>query len=98
MPIQRRVPKRGFNNIFKKRYQVVNLLKIVDIKTDEITPEILVENNVIRSSAKLVKILGTGELKKSMKVYADAFSASASKCIETAGGQAVIRQPYKKQV
>jgi large subunit ribosomal protein L15 len=97
MPLQRRIPKRGFNNIFKKHYQVVNLLKIADLQKEEITPEILVEYNLIKNSGKPVKILGTGELKKSIKVTADAFSSSAGKCIEAAGGQAVIRQPYKKQ-
>jgi large subunit ribosomal protein L15 len=97
MPIQRRVPKRGFNNsAFKKQYQVVNLVQLAIVKSDEITPDILVQNNIIKSSAKLIKILGTGELKRSLKITADAFSASASKSIETAGGQAVVRQPNKK--
>jgi large subunit ribosomal protein L15 len=97
MPIQRRVPKRGFTNIFKKYYQIVNLSQINNINLAEVTPEILVQNNIIKSSDKLIKILGTGELKKSVKITADAFSASASKSIETAGGEAIIRQTLKKK-
>jgi large subunit ribosomal protein L15 len=97
MPIQRRVPKRGFTNIFKKYYQIVNLSQINNINLAEVTPEILVQNNIIKSSDKLIKILGTGELKKSVKVTADAFSASASKSIETAGGEVIIRQTQKKK-
>jgi large subunit ribosomal protein L15 len=97
MPIQRRVPKRGFTNIFKKYYQLVSLSQIDKINLAEITPEILVQNNVIKRSDKLVKILGTGELKKSVKVYADAFSDSASKVIVGAGGEAIIRQSQKKK-
>jgi large subunit ribosomal protein L15 len=97
MPIQRRVPKRGFTNIFKKYYQLVNLSQINKINLAEITPEILVQNNVIKRSDKLIKILGTGELKKSVKVYADAFSDSASKGIVSAGGEAILRQSQKKK-
>jgi large subunit ribosomal protein L15 len=97
MPIQRRVPKRGFNNIFKKYYQIVNLSQIGKIDLAEITPEILVKNNVVKSSDKLIKVLGTGELKKPVKVYADAFSASATKVITGSGGEAIVRQAQKKK-
>ena len=97
MPIQRRVPKRGFNNIFKKNYQIVNLTQINNLNVSEITPEVLVKNNIVKSSEKLIKVLGTGELTKSVKITADAFSTSASKSIETAGGEAIKRQPQKKQ-
>jgi large subunit ribosomal protein L15 len=96
MPLQRRVPKRGFTNVSKKQFQVVNLFRVAELKSDEITPEILVQNNIIKSSSKLVKILGSGELKRSLKITADAFSASASKSIETAGGQVIVRQSNKK--
>jgi large subunit ribosomal protein L15 len=97
MPIQRRVPKRGFNNIFKKYYQIVSLSQINKIDLAEITPEILEKNNVIKSSDKLIKVLGTGELKKPVKVYADAFSVSAGKVITGAGGEAIVRQAQKKK-
>jgi large subunit ribosomal protein L15 len=97
MPIQRRVPKRGFTNVFKKYYQIVSLSQINKIDLAEITPEILVQKNIIKSSGKLIKVLGTGELKKSVKVYADAFSASASKGIASAGGEAIVRQIQKKK-
>jgi large subunit ribosomal protein L15 len=96
MPIQRRVPKRGFNSAFKKYYQVVNLSQIANIEIQEITPEVLVERNIIKSSNKLVKILGRGVLDKPVKIVADAFSVSASKGIQGAGGEAVIRQINKK--
>lgn len=97
MPIQRRVPKRGFTNFFKKYYQTVNLNQLNNINVTDITPEVLVQNEVIKKSDKLIKILGTGELKRSVKVTADAFSGTASKCIETAGGEVIIRQPKIKQ-
>jgi len=92
MPLQRRVPKRGFNNIFKKYYQIVQISQIVNINADEITPEILVQNNIIKNSRKLIKILGKDEMKKPVKVIADAFSDSAAKSIKSAGGETVVRQ------
>lgn len=97
MPIQRRIPKRGFNNIFKKYYQIVNLTQISSLDLAEITPEVLAKNNLVKSSDKLIKVLGTGELKKSVRVYADSFSASASKIIAGAGGEAIVRQAQKKK-
>ncbi|MFH0975525.1 MAG: 50S ribosomal protein L15 [Spirochaetota bacterium] len=96
MPLQRRVPKRGFNSAFKKNYQVVNLSQIINIEIQEITPEVLVKLKIIKSSNKLVKILGKGVLNKPVKIVADAFSASASKMIQGIGGEAVLRQANKK--
>ena len=95
MPLQRRVPKRGFNNIFKKYFQLVNLSDLEKIDTPEITPELLSEKNVIDNPKKLVKVLGTGEIKKAVKITADAFSASAKKGIEAVGGEAIVRQKSK---
>jgi large subunit ribosomal protein L15 len=93
MPLQRRIPKRGFNNaIFRKYYQIVNVSQINKIDTNEINPEILFKNGLIKDITKLIKILGNGEIQKSMKVIADSFSASASEKIKKAGGEAVLRQ------
>lgn len=92
MPLQRRVPKRGFTNIFKIEYQVVSLgrlQKLVDDKklTDSnINPAVLFKNKVISKGAAPYKILGDGELKSSLNVEAHAYSASAKEKIEAAGG------------
>ena len=92
MPLQRRIPKRGFNNIHKIYYQVVNVQEFANISSSEINPEILAENRIIRKSKDLVKILGRGELNKPVKVIADAFSVTAIEIITKAGGEAIIRK------
>ncbi len=92
MPLQRRIPKRGFNNIFKKYYQIVNVEQIDKLDSSEINPEILFNKGLIEDSKKLIKILGNGEFKKSVKVIADSFSASAFEKIKNAGGEAIIRK------
>lgn len=96
MPLQRRLPKFGFNNRFRTEYRAVNLSRIsrlleegvIDSST-EITPEVLVDAGVARKS-DLVKILGGGELSEGLTVKAHAFSGSAKKKIEAAGGTATI--------
>lgn len=92
MPLQRRVPKFGFINPFRKEYKGVNLDMIQDLidrkKVEEISPEVLAENGIV-SKNELVKILGRGELKAKIEVKAHAFSGSAKKAIEAAGGTAV---------
>lgn len=92
MPLQRRIPKRGFTNIFKKFYQIVNIEQIEKLDAAEINPELLFKKGLIEDTSKLVKILGNGEFKKSVKVIADSFSASAFEKIKNAGGEAVIRK------
>jgi len=92
MPLQRRIPKRGFNNIFKKFYQIVNIEQIEKLDAAEINPELLFKKGLIEDSSMLVKVLGNGEFKKSVKVIADSFSASAFEKIKNAGGEAVIRK------
>ncbi len=92
MPLQRRVPKFGFKNINRKEYAGVNLDKLqelVDSKKikDTVTTEILVENGVVGKN-DLVKILGRGELKASLKVTVHKFTATAKAAIEAAGGEA----------
>lgn len=84
MPLVRRVPKRGFTNIFKSSYQVVNLTRLADLE-GEITPEVLSDNGLVRSG-HLVKILGDGEVSKALTIRAHKFSASAKAKIEAAGG------------
>lgn len=93
MPLQRRVPKFGFNNINRKEYQGINLDKLqelVDNKVikDVVTFEDLVENGLAGKN-ELVKILGRGELKASLKVSVHKFTATAKAAIEAAGGEAI---------
>jgi large subunit ribosomal protein L15 len=91
MPIQRRLPKRGFNNPFRKTYQVVNLSDISRVgKAGSLDPEKMVELGLIRSPKKPVKILGKGELSFAVTVSAHAFSAKARQVIEAAGGKAEV--------
>ena len=90
MPILRRIPKRGFNSMFRKEFEIVNVDKLnkFDAGT-EITPEKLKAEGMV-SDVKLVKILGAGDLKKSLTVKAAAFSKSATDKIKAAGGKAEI--------
>lgn len=93
MPLQRRVPKFGFNNINRVEYVGINLdtlQTLVDngVVTDTLDIETLIDNR-ITSKNSLVKILGRGELKTKLKVTAHKFSASAKAAIEAAGGEAV---------
>ena len=93
MPLQRRVPKFGFTNINRKDYKGINLAKLqelVDNKviSTEVTLETLVENGLVGKN-DLVKILGNGELKASLKVSVHKFTASAKAAIESAGGEAI---------
>ena len=91
MPLARRLPKRGFHNIFGTTYAPVNVsaLERFDNGT-EVTTELLLETGVISKALDGVKILGSGELTKSLTVKAAAFSASAKEKIEKAGGKAVV--------
>lgn len=88
LPIQKRLPyKRGFTNIYKTPWEVVNLEKLVELGLEgEITPESLHERGVTRGVEFPVKILGTGEVSAPLKISAHAFSASAKERIEAAGG------------
>ena len=93
MPLQRRVPKFGFTNINRKEYQGVNLGKLQElvdnkIVKDTITLETLIENGLTKKN-DLVKILGDGELKASLKVSVHKFTATAKAAIEAVGGEAI---------
>jgi len=91
MPIQRRLTKRGFTNIFKKEYQIVNVGDLNKLKkVEEITPAVLYDHGLIRKKNMPVKILGNGELEIKVTVQANAFSKSAMEKIESAGGRATI--------
>jgi large subunit ribosomal protein L15 len=91
MPLQRRIPKRGFTNIFKKDYQVVNLKSLEKLKISQpVTPDFLYDQGVINKRAVPVKILGEGEVKNAIEISAHAFSASAKEKIEKAGGKVTI--------
>jgi len=90
MPILRRVPKRGFNNPFRKEYEIVNVDKLNKFNAGiEVTPEKLKEAGFV-SQTKLVKILGVGDLKKALTVKAASFSKSAADKIKAAGGKAEV--------
>ena len=91
MPLARRLPKRGFNNIFGTTYAPVNVSALERFENGtEVTTELLLETGVISKALDGVKILGNGELTKSLTVKAAAFSASAKEKIEKAGGKAEV--------
>lgn len=91
MPLQRRLPKRGFTNIFKKEYAIINVKDLNDFADDTvITQELLVERGKIKDTKYDLKVLGDGDLKKRLIVKADIFSKSAVEKIERAGGKAEV--------
>jgi len=90
MPLHRRLPKRGFTNIFRIEYEVVNLGRLADLGESEITPEVLRKAGVVTSKKTLVKVLGQGELSKALTVHAHKFSKSAREKIEKAGGKVLV--------
>jgi large subunit ribosomal protein L15 len=88
MPLQRRLPKRGFTNIFKKQWLEISLAKLEESFNagDEVTPEILHERGLIKKAKHDLVVLGNGELTKALKISAHRFTAGAKKKIEKAGG------------
>ena len=90
MPLHRRLPKRGFTNIFKTEYEVVNLDRLATLDATEITPEVLRKAGIVTSKNTLVKVLGQGELSKALTVHAHKFSKSAQEKIEKAGGKITV--------
>lgn len=91
MPLMRRIPKRGFNNVFGKEYAAVNVSKLDIFKEGtEVDAELLIASGIIKDAKDGVKILGDGELTKNLTVKAAAFSASAKEKIEKAGGKAEV--------
>jgi large subunit ribosomal protein L15 len=94
MPLHRRLPKRGFTNIFRVEYQVLGLDRIAEIVAakpgTEFTLENIVALGLLRKKNGLIKVLNNGEINTAVTVHAHKFSASAKEAIEKAGGKAVI--------
>lgn len=92
MPLARRVPKYGFNNIFRTEYAIVNVTDINDRFNDgdAVNAETLKEKGLIKKQLAGVKVLGSGDLTKKLNVQATAFSAAAKEKIEQAGGKAEV--------
>ena len=90
MPLHRRLPKRGFKNIFKKEYAIVNLRDLEKLEGESFTVDRLVELGVVRKLGDGLKVLGTGELTRAITVEAHVFSRSAADKIQKAGGQAKL--------
>jgi large subunit ribosomal protein L15 len=87
MPLHRRLPKRGFTNIFRTEYRVVNLDRLAELGEKNITPEVLVKAGMAHKN-DLIKVLGDGELKAALNVQAHKFSKSAQEKITKSGGKA----------
>ena len=91
MPLHRRLPKRGFTNIFKKEYAIVNLKQLKDLPAgSSVSPEVLLNNGIIKNLRDGLKILGSGELSQALTVSAHFFSESAKEKIARAGGRVEI--------
>ncbi len=91
MPLHRRVPKRGFVNIFKKQYAIINVEQLnIFRKGDEVTPEKLLDRGMVKSLKDGLKILGKGTLKKELSVKAHKFSKTALQKISDAGGKTEV--------
>jgi large subunit ribosomal protein L15 len=91
MPLHRRMPKRGFTNIFRKEYSIVNLESLANLGETTITPDVLRQAGVIKTKHP-VKILGSGELTTALTVQAHKFSKSAQEKITKAGGKFEVLQ------
>jgi large subunit ribosomal protein L15 len=90
MPLQRRIPKRGFTNVFRKEYAVVNVSDLAKMSGSEVTPELLKQNGMVRDLKDGLKVLGMGDLKAKLTVRAHKFSKSAVEKIQAAGGKAEV--------
>lgn len=91
MPLQRRLPKRGFTNIFKEKFEILNIsdLERIPFETEIVTESFLREKKIIGRTGRL-KILGNGEIKKKISIQAAKFSKSAIEKIQAAGGKAEV--------
>jgi large subunit ribosomal protein L15 len=92
MPLHRRLPKRGFTNIFKKEYAIINLNRLNELDGDTFDPGKLLELGVIRKLHLGLKVLGTGDLTRPISVKAHLFSKSALDKIQKSGGTAEVVQ------
>ena len=92
MPLARRVPKRGFNNIFAKPLEIINLSALNAFSDgDTVTAEALLERGILSKCVYGYKVLGNGKITKKLTVEASAFSKSAQEAIEAAGGKAEVK-------
>jgi large subunit ribosomal protein L15 len=90
MPLHRRLPKRGFTNIFKKEYAIVNLRDLEKLEGNSFTADSLLKRGVIHKLGDGLKVLGTGEITRKIAVEAHVFSKSAAEKIQKAGGTATV--------
>jgi large subunit ribosomal protein L15 len=90
MPLHRRLPKRGFTNIFRTEYAIINLDRIDGLAVNEIGLDDYKKLGLVSNPKSLIKILGSGELKSAKTIHAHKFSKSATEKIEKAGGKAVV--------
>ena len=90
MPLHRRLPKRGFTNIFRTEYTVVNLERIAELDVKEIGLDDYKKFGLSSNKKALIKVLGSGDLSKALTIHAHKFSKSAAEKIEKAGGKAVV--------
>jgi large subunit ribosomal protein L15 len=90
MPLHRRLPKRGFTNIFRTEYTVLNLSRIAEMGETELTHERLLTLGFLKRRNELLKILGNGEITEAITIHAHKFSKSAQEKIEAAGGKVVV--------
>jgi large subunit ribosomal protein L15 len=90
MPLHRRLPKRGFTNIFRTEYTVLNLDRLAELNEKELTLEAFAAKGFLRKRGELLKILGNGEITVAITVHAHKFSKTAQEKIEKAGGKAVL--------
>ncbi|OMF23727.1 50S ribosomal protein L15 [Paenibacillus sp. FSL H8-0548] len=90
-PLYRRVPKRGFNNVFRKEYAIVNIEELNAFAAGtEVTPEVLIETGIVKNPLAGIKILGNGEVSVTLTVKANKFSQSAVEKIQAAGGKTEV--------
>jgi large subunit ribosomal protein L15 len=90
MPLSRRVPKRGFTNIFKRSFDEINLDRLERISKDKIKPKDLVDAGLLKKESEAIKILGRGEITSAKEIHAHKFTQSAQEKIKKAGGKAII--------
>jgi large subunit ribosomal protein L15 len=90
MPLHRRLPKRGFTNIFRTEYTVLNLDRLVELGETELTLDAFVAKGYLRKRNELLKILGNGEINVALTVHAHKFSKAAQEKIEKAGGKVIV--------
>jgi large subunit ribosomal protein L15 len=90
MPLSRRIPKRGFTNIFRQEYCIVNLSRLAKMNKVEVTLKDFLEAGIIKKETEKLKILGQGEMDSAKTIHAHSFSQSAQKKIEDAGGKVIV--------